>query len=94
MAIGFGLVIVPLSEGIKRFNLKHFNGEDEFVSEQNIIILREKNNYSSSKILRFSKNSSIEIINNNEKILGLTLDIAEYLDNDSLMLTGRTKPNS
>ena len=30
----------PLTEGIKRFNLKHFNGEDEFVSEQNIIILR------------------------------------------------------
>ena len=57
----------PLPEGIKRFNLKHFNGEDEFVSEQNIIILREKNKYSSSKILRFSKNSSIEIINNNEK---------------------------
>ena len=32
----------PLTEGIKRFNLKHFDGEDEFVSEQNIIILREK----------------------------------------------------
>ena len=29
-----------------------------------------------------------------KKILGLTLDIAEYLDKDSLMLTGRTKPNS
>ena len=84
----------PLSAGIKRFNLKHFNGEDEFVSEQNIIILREKNNYSSSKILRFSKNSGIEIISNNEKIIGLTLDVAEYFNNDSLMLTGRTKPNS
>ena len=84
----------PLSDGIKRFNLKHFNGEDEFVSEQNIIILREKNNYSSSKILRFSKNSGIEIISNNEKIIGLTLDVAEYFNNDSLMLTGRTKPNS
>ncbi len=84
----------PLSEGIKRFNLKHFDGEDEYFSEQNIIILRENNNQSTSKILRFSKNSSIEIINNNEKILGLTLDIAEYLDNDILMLTGKTKPNS
>jgi nucleoid-associated protein YgaU len=84
----------PLTEGIKRFNLKHFNGEDEFFSEQNIIILREKNNDSLSKILKFSKNSTIEIINNNEKILGLTLDIVEQLDNNSLTLTGRTKPNS
>ena len=84
----------PLPEGIKRFNLKHFDGEDEFFSHQNIIILREKNKYLSSKILRFSKNSSLEIINNNKKILGLSLDIAEYLDEDSLMLTGRTKPNT
>ena len=84
----------PLTEGIKRFNLKHFNGEHEFISEQNIIILREKNHYSSSKILKFSKDSTIEIINNNEKILGLTLDIVEHLDNNSLTLTGRTKPNS
>ena len=84
----------PLTEGIKRFNLKHFNGEDEFFSEQNIIMLRDKNNYSSSKILKFSKNSTIEIINNNRKILGLTLDIVEHLDNNSLILTGRTKPNS
>ena len=84
----------PLTEGIKRFNLKHFNGEDEFFSKQNIIILREKNHDSSSKILKFSKNSTIEIINNNEKILGLTLDIVEQLDNNSLTLTGRTKPNS
>ena len=84
----------PLAEGIKRFSLKHFNGEDEFFSEQNIIILREKNHYSSSKILKFSKNSTIEIINNNEKILGLTLDIVEHLDNNSLILTGRAKPNS
>ena len=65
-----------------------------FFLTQNIIILREKNKYLSSKILRFSKNSSIEIINNNEKILGLSLDIAEYFDEDSLMLTGRTKPNA
>ena len=57
----------PLPEGIKRFNLKHFDGEDEFVSQQNIIILREKNKYLSSKILKFSKNSSIEIINNKKK---------------------------
>ena len=84
----------PLPEGIKRFNLKHFDGEDEFFSQQNIIILREKNKYLSSKILRFSKNSSIEIINNNQKILGLSLDIAEYFDEDGLMLTGRTKPNA
>ena len=84
----------PLPEGIKRFNLKHFDGEDEFFSHQNIIILREKNKYLSSKILRFSKNSSLEIINNNQKILGLSLDIAEYLDEDGLMLTGRTKPNA
>ena len=84
----------PISDGIKRFNLKHFDGKDEFFSEQNIIILREKNDYASSKILKFSKNSSIEIINNNDKILGLTLDIVEYLDNDSLMLAGKTKPNS
>ena len=84
----------PLSEGIKRLNLKHFDGEDEFVSEQNIIILREKNNESSSKVLKFSRNSNIEIINNNEKILGLSLDIVEYLDNDSLNLSGRTKPSS
>ena len=84
----------PLPEGIKRFNLKHFDGEDEFFSHQNIIILREKNKYLSSKILKFSKNSSLEIINNNQKILGLSLDIAEYLDEDSLMLTGRTKPNA
>ena len=84
----------PLPEGIKRFNLKHFDGEHEFFSHQNIIILREKNNYLSSKILKFSKSSSIEIINNNKKILGLSLDIAEYLDEDSLMLTGRTKPNA
>ena len=48
----------PLSEGIKRLNLKHFDGEDEFVSEQNIIILREKNSDSSSKILKFSRNSN------------------------------------
>ena len=84
----------PLPEGIKRFNLKHFDGEHEFFSHQNIIILREKNKYLSSKILRFSKNSSLEIINNNQKILGLSLDIAEYLDENSLMLTGRTKPNA
>ena len=84
----------PLSEGIKRFNLKHFDGNEEFFSEQNIIILREKNNFSSSKILKFAKNTSIEIIDNNEKILGLTLDIVEYLDNGNLMLTGKTKPNS
>jgi len=84
----------PLPEGIKRFNLRHFDGENEFVSKQNVIILREKNDNIASKILRFSKNSSIEIINNNEKILGLTLDIAEYLNNNTLMLTGRTKPNS
>ena len=84
----------PLPEGIKRFNLKHFDGEHEFFSHQNIIILREKNKYLSSKILRFSKDSSLEIINNNQKILGLSLDIAEYLDEDSLMLTGRTKPNA
>ena len=84
----------PLSEGIKRFNLKHFDGEDEFFSHQNIIILREKNKYLSSKILRFSKNSSLEIINNNQKILGLSLDIAEYFDEDGLMLTGRAKPNA
>ena len=84
----------PLPEGIKRFNLKHFDGEDEFFSHQNIIILREKNKYLSSKILRFSKNSSLEIINNNQKILGLSLDIAEYFDEDGLMLTGRAKPNA
>ena len=84
----------PLSEGIKRFNLKHFDGEKEFVSSQNVIILREKDNYSSTKVLRFSNNSSIEIINNNEKILGLTLDIVEHLDENNLILTGRTKPNS
>ena len=84
----------PLPEGIKRFNLKHFDGEDEFFSQQNIIILREKNKYLSSKILKFSKSSSLEIINNNQKILGLSLDIAEYLDEESLMLTGRTKPNT
>ena len=84
----------PLSKGIKRLNLKHFDGEDEFVSEQNIIILREKNNDSSSKILKFSRNSNIEIINNNEKILGLSLDIVEYLDNNNLKLIGRTKRNS
>ena len=84
----------PLSEGIKRFNLKHFDGEDEFFSHQNIIILREKNKHLSSKILRFSKNSSLEIINNNQKILGLSLDIAEYYDEDGLMLTGRAKPNT
>ncbi|MDC2965860.1 LysM peptidoglycan-binding domain-containing protein [Alphaproteobacteria bacterium] len=84
----------PLPEGIKRFNLKHFDGEHEFFSHQNIIILREKNKYLSSKILKFSKSSSIEIINNNKKILGLSLDIAEYLNEDSLMLTGRTKPNA
>ena len=84
----------PLPEGIKRFNLKHFDGEHEFFSHQNIIILREKNKYLSSKILKFSKTSSIEIINNKKKILGLSLDIAEYLDEDSLMLTGRTKPNA
>ena len=84
----------PLPEGIKRFNLKHFDGEHEFFSHQNIIILREKNKYLSSKILKFYKTSSIEIINNKKKILGLSLDIAEYLDEDSLMLTGRTKPNA
>ena len=84
----------PLPEGIKRFNLKHFDGEHEFFSHQNIIILREKNKYLSSKILKFSKSSSIEIINNKKQILGLSLDIAEYLDEDSLMLTGRTKPNA
>jgi hypothetical protein len=84
----------PLPEGIKRFNLKHFDGKREFFSHQNVIILREKNKYLSSKILKFSKSSSLEIINNNKKILGLSLDIAEYLDADSLMLTGRTKPNS
>ena len=84
----------PLPEGIKRFNLKHFDGEDEFFSHQNIIILREKNKYLSSKILRFSKDSSLEIINNNQKILGLSLDIAEYFDEDGLMLTGRAKPNT
>ena len=84
----------PLPEGIKRFNLKHFDGEHEFFSHQNIIILREKNKYLSSKILKYSKTSSIEIINNKKKILGLSLDIAEYLDEDSLMLTGRTKPNA
>ena len=84
----------PLPEGIKRFNLKHFDGENEFFSHQNIIILREKNKYLSSKILRFSKNSSLEIINNNQKILGLSLDIAEYFDEDGLMLTGRAKPNA
>ena len=84
----------PLPEGIKRFNLKHFDGEDEFFSHQNIIILREKNKYLSSKILRFSKDSSLEIINNNQKILGLSLDIAEYFDEDGLMLTGRAKPNA
>ena len=84
----------PLPEGIKRFNLKHFDGEHEFFSHQNIIILREKNKYLSSKILRFSKNSSLEIINNNQKILGLSLDIAEYYDEDGLMLTGRAKPNT
>ena len=84
----------PLPEGIKRFNLKHFDGEHEFFSHQNIIILREKNKHLSSKILRFSKNSSLEIINNNQKILGLSLDIAEYYDEDGLMLTGRAKPNT
>ena len=84
----------PLPEGIKRFNLKHFDGEDEFFSHQNIIILREKNKYLSSKILRFSKDSSLEIINNNQKILGLSLDVAEYFDEDGLMLTGRAKPNT
>ena len=84
----------PLPEGIKRFNLKHFDGKREFFSHQNVIILREKNKYLSSKILKFSKSSSLEIINNNKKILGLSLDIAEYLDEDSLMLTGRTKPNA
>jgi len=83
-----------LPEGIKRFNLKHFDGEDEFFSHQNIIILREKNKYLSSKILRFSKDSSLEIINNNQKILGLSLDVAEYFDEDGLMLTGRAKPNT
>ena len=83
-----------LPEGIKRFNLKHFDGEDEFFSHQNIIILREKNKHLSSKILRFSKNSSLEIINNNQKILGLSLDIAEYYDEDGLVLTGRAKPNT
>ena len=83
----------PLSEGIKRFSLRHFNGEDELVSNENIIILREKNDLS-SKIIKFSKNSSIEIINNDKKILGLTLDVVEYLSNDNLILTGRTKPNS
>mgnify|MGYP001170961367 CR=1 FL=1 len=49
-----------------------FDGKDEFFSEQNIIILREKNNDSLSKILKFSRNSNIEIINNNALIFELS----------------------
>ena len=54
MATGFGLVRIPLPEGIKRFNLKHFDGEDEFF-HKNIIILREKINIYHLKFLDFLK---------------------------------------
>ena len=84
----------PLSPGIKRFTLKSFKDDKEFLSEQQIIILREKDNKEMSRIIRFTQNSNIEILNNTNNTSSLFLDIVEFDENKSLTITGRAAPNS
>ena len=46
-----------------------------------------------SRIIRFTQNSNIEILNNTNNTSSLFLDIAEFDENKSL-ITGRAAPNS
>ena len=84
----------PLGPGIKRFALKSFKDGKEFLSDQQVIILREKDNKKMSKIIRFTQNSNIEILNNDSETSSLYLDIVEFDENKSLTVTGRALPNS
>tara|TARA_B100000287_G_scaffold435613_1_gene504920 strand:+ start:553 stop:1482 length:930 start_codon:yes stop_codon:yes gene_type:complete len=84
----------PLSPGLKRFNLKSFVDEDVFVSAENVIILREKKDNLESRIIKFKDSTGIEILNNSEIESGLSLDIVEFNDKNSLIISGRTKPNN
>ena len=84
----------PLGPGIKRVALKSFKDGKEFLSDQQIIILREKDNKKMSKIIRFTQNSNIEILNNDSETSSLYLDIVEFDENKSLTVTGRALPNS
>ena len=47
-----------------------------------------------SKIIRFTQNSNIEILNNDSETSSLSLDIVEFDENKSLTVTGRALPNS
>ena len=84
----------PLSPGLKRFNLKSLRDEDVFVSAENVIILREKNDNLESRIIKFKDSSRIEVLNSSELESGLSLDIVEFNDKNSLIISGRTKPKN
>ena len=84
----------PVKKGIKRFNLKSFKDGKEFTSFQNVILLKENNSNSIPRIIKFTKNSGTEILNNNEEVLGLSLDLVEFHSDKKIKLSGRTIPNT
>jgi len=86
----------PLTEGVKRLNLKYIDKNQEFVSAENIIIINKIDKKESSKIFKYSyeDNSGIEILNNDNQISGLALDTVEHLKKNKLKVLGRATPNS
>ena len=86
----------PLTEGVKRLNLKYIDKNQEFVSAENIIIINKIDIKESSKIFKYSyeDNSGIEILNNDNQISGLALDTVEHLKTNKLKVLGRATPNS
>ncbi|MFL2679039.1 MAG: LysM peptidoglycan-binding domain-containing protein [Alphaproteobacteria bacterium] len=88
---------LPLTEGIKRLNLKYTDKKkQEFVSGENIIIINKIDKKETSKIFKytFKDNSGIEVLNNDNQISGLALDMVEHLKTNKLKVLGRATPNS
>ncbi len=87
---------VPLTPGIKRFNLKLSKNKENYSSENNVIILVEKNNLKFPKIIKFTSNDNtgINILTSEKKLNGLGLDTIEYYEDKKLKISGRATPNS
>ena len=86
----------PLKPGIKRFNLKLSKNKENFSSQNNVIILVEKNKPKFPKIIKFSSNDNtgINILTSEKKLNGLGLDTIEYYEDKKLKISGRATPNS
>ena len=84
----------PLSPGIKKVCFKSSKDDKEFLSDQQIIILREKDNKKMSKIIKFTQNSNIEILNNDSKLQVYFLILLSLMKIGLTVIIGRALPNS